>query len=245
MLSSLQSAIRAERQLNASAPDDDEIQVQMQRAGRDLIARQVLHYDDTHFQTSFRLLRDHKSYFKDLFEALGYEFAVVIDRGYIRLGPGDAGTGARRGKRVNKDETLLLFTLRTLWEESVRSGDAEDYERVETSTSTMADRFTTLGGGPGIPPRTRAMLREWAGYGIIRLGVEDKDEESATLIITPVIADIVTEDMAQAVLEFIATSGASGSDDAFDFLQKRHADTPAPIDPDGDSDETTESLFDA
>ena len=251
MLSSLQTAIRTEINTTSATTDSDEIMLQFQRAGRDLITRQAIHHDDRYYQTSYRLLNDHHSHFADLFGALGYEFSISRDRGYVRLGPGEAGNGARRG-RIKKEETLMLLTLRIAWEEGVRSGDADDYERVETSTAMLADRYTTLGGG-ALPSKSKVieMLRDWAGRGLLRLGEEDKEAESAPVVITSVIADIVTEDMSKGVLEFISEIGvqSSDADDAFEYLQSRESQNAATSstssDEVDDSTPLTESLFDA
>lgn len=239
MLDDLEKAISAERKRSSNAHDDDEIMRQLQRAGRDLISRQAIHFDDRLFQTSYRLLRDHQAYFNLLFEALGYEFVIAHDRGYARLGPGDVGTGQRRGT-FRKDETMILFALRVLWEEGVRSGDADDYERVETDTESLVGRYTALGGGP-LPSKARIMdtLRDWNRRGMLRLGDEDRDEENAPLMITAVIADLVTEDMAKGVLEYIAQSqeGTIAATDAIEHLQNRRE---APLEPEADPADTNE-----
>lgn len=247
MLSILQSAVRAEMQNTPGAADADEIAAQFQRAGRDLIQKQAIHFDDRQLQTSYRLLCTHNAYFSDLLGALGYEFSVAASRGYVRLGPGDAGTGSRRG-RIKKDETLVLFAMRIIWEEGVRSGESDEYERIEASTAILADRFTTLGGGP-LPSKARMMdmLRDWAAHGIIRLGDEDKEAENTPITITSVIADIVTESMALLVLEFVAGGGAGndGMEDALEYLQAHQDKNEAPPMESDDIDPQSKDFFNA
>lgn len=211
LLEDLEAAAAREHRLNPDGPEEDEVIVLLQKAGRDLLSRQVLHGDD-HRRTSYRLLRDHRLYFERLFGALGFELKIDASYQYILLLPGEIATGARRG-RLRKDETLVLFALRVIWEEGSRDGSMDDLGRIEADTELLYDRYVALGGNE-FPPKTRLkeMLGDWSGRGLVRLGDEDREEEVTPITIMPVICDLVTEGIAREVLTYLEQGGAEGSD---------------------------------
>ena len=215
LLQELEDAIEAERKTHPDGPEEDEVMAALQKAGRDLLVRQVLHADD-HHKASYGWITRHARYFEKLFGALGFDLSIDRLYGYVHLRPGEIATGMRRG-RIRKDETVVLFALRTLWEEGSRGGEMDDYGRIEIDTDAVLDRYVTMGGGE-IPTKTRLkqILEGLADRGFLRLGEEDPVEEIHPVSVMPVIRELVTPELAAEVERYLA--GSSGEGDVLEHL---------------------------
>lgn len=188
--------------------DVDEITLMLQKAARDLLSRQVIHSDDSQLKTSYRLLNRHSHYYEQLFDALGYQVKFDSVYSYILLLPGEINGGSRRG-RVSKEETLLLFALRVLWEEGVREGEMDNFGRIETDTEILYDRFTAMSDAEfPTPARLGEHFSGLRSRGILRIKEKNKEEEFTLFVIMPVIREIVTADLADEVETFLAGKSA-------------------------------------
>lgn len=141
----------------------------------------------------------------------------------------------RRGQ-IGKTETLVLFALRVLWEESSRQGDQDERGWVDVDTSILIDHLASLGAtAPIRKGEMRTLLDDLRRRGIIRVGAEDLEEESIPIRIAPVISKIVTPGLAQALLDYLdreemAEEGTS----VLDFIEAQEAapsDAAAPAAP--------------
>lgn len=234
-LEEFEATIADERRRDPGGPEAEEIALQLQRAARELLNRQAIHSDDRQLRTSYKLLNRQSYYFESLFDALGYRMRYDATYAYILLLPGEIDTGSRRG-RVSKEETMLLFALRVIWEELSRDGEMDDFGRVETDTEVLYDRYKAMTTAE-LPARTRLKeyLATWKARGLLRLGEEDREEEILTFTITPVIRDLVTEELAEEVMTFLSRPDATAGGDVLEHLrdaeeaaQTRETEDPAP-----------------
>ncbi|CUJ83613.1 hypothetical protein PH7735_00284 [Shimia thalassica] len=187
---------------NITKDDDDLIVEQFQKAARQLIERQVLHADDRH-KSVYRLICRHEPYFDRLMHGLGYVLLIDSIYEYIIVMPGNVDGATRRGK-LKKDESLLLLTLRIMWEESSRDGEMDDLGRILIDTDSLLDRLTTLGGG-NTPSKSRLkeMMDLWRTKGFVRIGEEDREEEIIPVTIMPAIKHLVTPDLVKEIEIFL------------------------------------------
>lgn len=211
-LEDLEVALQKEckrRSDNGDNVDSDEVLELFQKAGRELLIKQVIHSDGQR-KSIYRLIVRHKDYFEILLNALGYHLKYDATYEYLLLLPGQDNVGSVRGQ-IKKDETLMLFALRVMWEEGSRDGEMDDLGRILVDTSMLIDRFITLGGRE-IPKKSRIkeMLTQWKSRGYILLGEEDQDEEVFPVEIRPVIRDLVTADLAEEVIQFLDNPPANG-----------------------------------
>ncbi|WP_209509488.1 DUF4194 domain-containing protein [Ruegeria sp. HKCCE4150] len=187
---------------SVSRDDDDMIVDQFQKAARQLIEKQVLHADDR-MKSVYRLICRHEPYFDRLMHGLGYVLLIDSIYEYIIVMPGNIDGATRRGK-LKKDESLLLLTLRIMWEESSRDGEMDDLGRIFIDTDALLDRLTALGGGD-TPSKSRLkeMLDLWRANGFVRVGEEDREEEIIPVTIMPAIKHLVTPDLVKEIEAFL------------------------------------------
>jgi hypothetical protein len=218
-LAEFEDAIESERRKNPEGPEADEVMALLQKAAREILTKQVLH-SDAHHKTPYTLLWRHRTYFERLFSALGYELRYDSAFEYVLLLPGEIGTGSRRGN-INKEETLLLFALRVIWEEGSREGDMDDFGRIEIDSQMLADRYTALAATEAPKKaQVKRLLEGWRTRGLVRMGEEDREEEVFPIVIMPVIREIVTEQVAREVEDFLASPGAK---DVFEHIEELRA----------------------
>ncbi len=203
LLEELEARVEKEKKDNPQAGEEDEIVVRFQKAARELLLRQVLHADDSQ-KTHYQIIARHRSYFKALMASFGYELTYDSTYQYFHLKPGQMDVESNRGK-FRKDETILLFALRIMWEEGSRDGEMDEFGRIVIDTNLLLDRYMTLGGGE-IPAtgRVKDILNRLADRRFIRFGDEDKEEEIMEVIIMPVITELVSPDLARQVMEYAA-----------------------------------------
>lgn len=137
---------------------------------------------------------------------------------YILVMPGDMEGTTRRGK-LRKDESLLLLTLRIMWEEGSRDGEMDGHGRILIDTDSLLDRLTTLGGGEApANSRLREMLALWKSKGFVRVGEEDREEEIIPVTITPAIQHLVTPDLVKEIEDFLDRHEPEG--DVFSSIEE-------------------------
>jgi hypothetical protein len=220
-LDDFEEAIAFECRNNPDGPEEDDVALLMQKAARDLLNRQAIHGDDSMLKTTYRLLRRHSSYFERLFDGLGYRMQFDTSYAYALLLPGEIDVGSRRGK-VSKEETLMLFALRVLWEECSREGEMDDFGRIESDTEILYDRFSAMTDAD-FPSkgRLKEYFNAWKSRGLLRVGAEDRDEELIYFTIMPVIRDLVTPDIAAEVEIYLASP--EGSEDVLTHIEEVRA----------------------
>ena len=216
--------------------DADEVALLLQKAARDLLVRQVIHSDDNYLKSSYRLLSRHSACYERLFDGLGYQIVFDSVYSYILLLPGENDSGSRRG-RVSKEETLLLFALRVLWEEGVREGEMDDFGRIETDTEILYDRYTAMSDAEfPTPARFNEHFTRLKSRGILRVKEKNKEEEFILFVIMPVIREIVTTDLAREVETFL--SGNSDHKEVFAHIADASEGDP----PEDQEEESTENV---
>lgn len=182
--------------------DEAEIRDRLIRAARELLLRQCLYRYEHQQGGHYRAIEQSAEYFESLFAAFGYELRIRPDSGYALLIPMRTIITGRRGS-ISKDETLMLFTLRLMWEEGTRDFSMLEMGQIEVTLDDLDDRFRLLANRPVLAPgRGKEILKELQGRGLLKLGAYDPEEDSTTVTIYPTIREIVTPELARMVTAF-------------------------------------------
>ena len=178
MLSEFQAIID-----RATGPSVDTIEADLRSVARLLLDRQFIFADDHGAQKRFDLVRRHKSYFEDLFDAIGFD--LVVDDKERLVGILDKENVAPRTLKVI--ESMFLLALRVRYEESVKAFNLKEFGRADARLSDIW-RLIEERTGRARPAQTkcREIVQAFQRNGIVRI-VEELPEGDAELEIRPVI----------------------------------------------------------
>ncbi len=191
----------------ASGGDPDVLETELRRAAQNLWRAQFLYQTDFGSKTSYDLILQHRSYFENLFAALGYR--VVGGRmndQYLGL----LATDLPARQTMKLDESLLLLVLRLHYEEAFKRFEITDSGEIEVDGETILQLYEDRTRRTR-PPVTRVhdILTAFRQRGLLRL--EDQgDSRTFKLFLRPALPVVVAEDTLASLEEFVAKSeGAS------------------------------------
>lgn len=220
------------------------------RAARELLVRQCLYSYESQQGNHYRVIESSVDYFESLFGAFGYELRIRPDSGYVMLVPMRSIIAGRRGS-ISKDETLMLFTLRLIWEEGMRDYSMLETGQIEVTLDDLDDRFRILANREVIAQgRLKEILKDLQGRGLVKVGTYDPEEDSTALLIYPTIREIVTPELARMIAAFAEGSEEEArklrtqGDDVIEWVNvARSLDEPTavPTDADDPTNETAAS----
>ncbi|MFP8967168.1 DUF4194 domain-containing protein [Pokkaliibacter sp. CJK22405] len=190
-------------------------------AAKQLIANQFLYAEKTSQRSHYFLVTEHLEYFRNLFEAIGWNLVYQADEAFVGILPGED----ERTLRLKLDESLFLLVMRQLYEEKLESFEVES-GRAYVDLDKLLQSFEHL-TSKELPNETRMkdILALFARHGIIERGKpHETDPKNFTLVIQPVIRQVVVEDYLgqleqlisdeDGVSKTVKTDEASASDDA-------------------------------
>ena len=167
----------------ARAPDHDELA----RALQVLLKAQVIYADTPGIGRSYELARHYAPFFTDYFACLGYALAVSHRDQMVSLSP--AADGPRHdiaSERLRKDETLVLLSMRLLYEEGLRDHRVGTDGIVACTTDEIVEKIRTVARDePPDEGRLSDILRFLARRGGLRLGERDRIERVTPLALLP------------------------------------------------------------
>lgn len=170
MLSDLEAVL--EREANRSRRLED-----LQGAADMLLARQFAYSADRGTSRTVATVLVNRSYFENLMAALGRR--LVVDD---RIGMVGALPMEGRGRRLPIDDTLLLLTLRLVYQEGLPGKLTEQGEVTSTTAEVMAKLEELSRRKRSELPRLKDWTRlqqalEDLGNGLVRVGEAIEDEE--------------------------------------------------------------------
>ena len=199
--------------------DETEVREGLIRAARELLVRQCLYRYESQQGNHYRIIEGSVDYFESLFGAFGYELRIRPDNGYAMLVPMRSIMAGRRGS-ISKDETLMLFTLRLIWEEGMRDYSMLDTGQIEVTLDDLDDRFRIPANREVIAQgRLKEILKDLQSRGLVKVGAYDPEEDSTALLIYPTIREVVTPELARMIAAF-----AEGSEEEARNLRKQGDD---------------------
>lgn len=179
----------------ATGAGRDTLDRDMRAVARALLDRQFVYSDDHQGKARYELVRRHRSYFADLFDALGYDL-VLDEREQVAGIVSQAGTAPRR---MTVNESLFLVALRAIHEERVRTFLLKEGGRCET---TLGEIWTLVEERTGrqrpSAARCRQLVEQFRRNGLVR-EMTDLPDGDLLLEVRPAIARAVTAATAEAL----------------------------------------------
>jgi hypothetical protein len=161
------------------------------RAANLLLVSQFLYADRPLHRDSYFLVSSHVDYFRNLFEAIGWNLIYQPDEAYLGVVP----QGDERVLKLRLDESLLLLCLRQMYEQKLEEFEIQDGKAFITTDSLL--RLYENLTGKEIPNETRMkeILSLFTRHGVIERGKADEtDPKNIPLKVSPVIRQVVVED---------------------------------------------------
>jgi hypothetical protein len=198
MLRDLQKLID---EADASGGDGEQIEVELRQAAQQLWRMQFLYQNDWGSKGVYELIQQHKSYFENLFDAMGYR--IVGGRPADRF-LGLLASGAPSRQVMKLDESLLLLVLRLYYEEAFKRYEISDDAEIEVESETILQIYEdrTHRARPPVS-RVHEILNLFKQRGLVRI-VEQGDSRNFTLFLRPALPIVVAEDALASLEEYVA-----------------------------------------
>ncbi|WP_018234233.1 DUF4194 domain-containing protein [Thioalkalivibrio thiocyanodenitrificans] len=172
---------------NLLARHEDIEESAIKEAAYNLLARQFLLQHKGRHRKHYDLVVRFPGYFRNLMEALNYELVISEERGYVGAVPLDYT------RRMSLAETLVLFTLRYLYDEAVTNFSANEDGTVELTVEDFEIRhhqFTKRD-----LPKTKgdfdALIAPFIRCAILEHGADEEHPEIERLRILPTITALL------------------------------------------------------
>ena len=191
-----------EEVLNRHGQLDEE---QFQRAAARVLTRQFVYRNRHGDREAYLLVNDHRNYFRDLFEALGFDLVFDDSRNFLGILP------LFRTRSLSLEETNLLLVLRHVYEDEIISCRAESDE-VTIDWQMLLERYRHLTGRSLKDTRAHFLsaLKPIERYGVIRAEETQGDADLPTITILPGITALVSRETLRTLRAQAATAGADG-----------------------------------
>lgn len=188
---------------DASGGDGERLEIELRQAAQNLWRGQFLYRSDFGSKGSYDLILEHRAYFDNLFEALGYR--VVGGR------PNDHYLGLLAidvppRQTMKLDESLMLLALRLYYEEAFRRFEISEVGEIEVDGETILQLYEERTRRIR-PPVTRVheIFTAFRQRGLLRV-VEHGDSRSFTLYLRPALPVVIGEEALASLDEFLARS---------------------------------------
>lgn len=156
-----------------------------------LLTHQFIYADKPSQRDIYFLVSENISYFRNLFEAIGWSLVYQPDEAYLGVLP----QNEERVMRLKLDESLLLLCLRQVYEQKLESFEVES-GKAFTTTDDLLSLFSSL-TGKEIPNETRLkeILSLFSRHGLIERGrAAETDPKNIPFGIYPTVRQVVVED---------------------------------------------------
>lgn len=177
---------------------------EMTRALQALLTRQCIHSSTPSLGRTYEIVRGFAPFFERYFGALGYKLEVHGRDQTVALSvPKDSQRYDAVYERLTKVETIILLSLRLMWEEAVSAQEVGDGGVVETTTGDLIDRIKTVTQtDPPEEGKLLDLLRLFQKHGAIRVGKRDRVEKVSPLAILPGVRILIPDDYVGEILEW-------------------------------------------
>ncbi len=174
------------------------LEIELRAAARTLLEKQFLFADDFQGSRRFDVIRKHKVYFSNLFDAFGFDL-VVDEREQLAAITSQTGVAQRR---MSINDTLFLLALRIVYEERVKDFMLKEGGRADSSLAELWDLVEERSGRvrPSVA-QCRKMAESFARNGLIKL-MEPMPEGDLGIEIRPSIIKAITVTTAEELERF-------------------------------------------
>jgi hypothetical protein len=180
--------------------DGEQLEIELRQAAQTLWRVQFLYQSDFGSKAHYDLILAHRTYFENLFAALGYR--IVGGRPNDRF-LGLLATDPPARQIMKLDESLLLLVLRLYYEEAFRRYEINDNGEIEVDGETILQVYEERTRRTR-PPVTRVhdILTTFKQRGLIRVE-EQGDSRRFTLFLRPALPIVVAEDTLASLEEYL------------------------------------------
>jgi hypothetical protein len=188
----------------ASGGAPERLEGELRQAAQTLWRAQFLYRSDFGSKTSFDLILEHRAYFENLFEALGYRIVGGrMNDAYLGL----LAVDLPPRQTMKLDESLLLLVLRLYYEEAFKKFEMNDAGEIEVEGETICSIYEERAhrSRPTLA-RLHEILTSFKQRGLLTIA-EREDRKNFTLFLRPALPIVVAEDTLASLEEYVARSG--------------------------------------
>lgn len=180
----------------------------LRNAANALLTQQFLYLENDKQLPHYRLVTQHIEYYRDLFDALGWQLLVDNDFRYVGILPSDEETYLP----LNLEETLLLFIAAQMFEEGVETRQTRN-GRVYVSSEDMLARYESLTrrDRPKITD-FRDSLKLLQRHGLILKEDDDPVTKLPRLALLPALRQIAGEHIMARIESYLSKAQQGESD---------------------------------
>lgn len=165
-----------------------------------LVSEQVLYHSDKHSRVAYGLIDRYTKNFEAALEPLGIDIQVNSLLRYVCARPRHAKVGT-----ASVTQTLLALVLRSLYDESARTGQLNDNGDVLCDLVELEEKYR-LSTGRELPSKTEfdALIRQFRRWGIVKMPDEqsmDELDSDADLNLYIMIRPAIVEILGDAALQ--------------------------------------------
>ena len=174
---------------------DDVEESDLKQAAYALLSHQFLYRQKGRHRKHFEIINRFQPYFYNLMETINFRLVGPEERGFVGILPLDYG------RYMKLEETLVLFSLRFIYDEEINNFKANDDGSVDVAVDDYEIRYEQFSHRH--LPRTKAdferLLAPFIQYGVIEYGADETTPEIMRLRILPSIATLLTGDVVKRI----------------------------------------------
>ena len=155
-------------------------------AANALLTQQFLYLENDRQLPQYRIIIRHIDYFRDLFDALGWQLLIDNDFGYVGILPSDDESYLP----LSLEQTLLMFIARLMFEEGVETRQTQN-GRVFVSSEDLLARYESL--TRRIRPKitdVRDILKLFQQHGLVVREEDDPITKLPRLALLPALRQV-------------------------------------------------------
>ncbi len=171
------------RRLLDREPPNSATEADFREAAQALLGRQFLYVDQERDARHYRLVVRHQEYFRNLFDAIGWQIHEDQDFGLVGLLPDDE----ENYLPLDLEQTLVLFIARLMFEEGIEAHETRE-GCVHVASEDFLVRYEALTHRerPRLPV-LRDILKLFRRHGLVRLGEDDAVSRLPSLALLPAL----------------------------------------------------------
>ena len=177
------------------AEDMEELEERLRNAAYQLQGRQFLYRKKGRHRIHYETVIKYQDYFLSLMDALNHDLEINEERGYVGILPRDLA------RRLSLDKTLLLFTLRYIYDQELMAFNADDEGRVSVTLDDFeirCNQFTKRVIAKSAS-ELKSLMEVFVHVGIVEIGQDEDKPEIERIKINPSITTLLSGDMLKRV----------------------------------------------
>lgn len=165
------------------------------KAAAFLVSRQFIYQNKRSQKGHYALISDCRTYFSNLFDALGWDLLIDETAKCIGLLPREEGNQ----RRLSLADTVLLLALRVLYEKELESLRMSSTGSVSIDAASLYTFFDMANATKPPPGKLVKLLKGMESHGLVTISDAETEESVAVVEIHPAIK-LATDDYAEARL---------------------------------------------